>query len=330
MRGGSSSDRPSPKAVRIAAACLAVILVVIIGLIHLFSGLSYTDPGNIGIVRNGGMFDNTQIRTNDDGSPETVPPASSYTWIGAHSTLREYPIVAKYWTIDRDGGDTNQAVDVPTRDGINVGVQGQFTFALNQDPAVLADFDNRFGSRSFGASGYRPSDGTVEGFNDFLSAYMPVAVNNVLRQEVGTVNCRDLIASCALVQNGSAAAQVDPNANTQATIIGIQDKVNAQFEQVINSQLGGPFLTHVSLSLGTISLPDDLQGRVQQAQGAFAAVSEAQARVQQAQADAQANQTRQQGYVSCPICGQIDIMRALPPGVTTYAPGSPVAVGGGR
>jgi hypothetical protein len=56
-------------------------------------------------------------------------------------------------------------------------------------------------------------------------------------------------------------------------------------------------------------------------------VSEAQAKVAQAPADAEANKKRQEGYNACPACAQIDMIKALPPGVTTCAPGNGVAVG---
>ena len=56
-------------------------------------------------------------------------------------------------------------------------------------------------------------------------------------------------------------------------------------------------------------------------------MSEAQAKVAQAPADAEANKKRQEGYNACPACAQIDMIKALPPGVTTCAPGNGVAVG---
>jgi hypothetical protein len=59
-------------------------------------------------------------------------------------------------------------------------------------------------------------------------------------------------------------------------------------------------------------------------------VTESQAALQKAQIDAQANAARQSGYNSCSTCAQIDILKALPPGLTTYAPGSGFAVTGAR
>lgn len=310
---------------RAAAGGVVAAIVAVLVLVHVLNGLSYTDPGFIGIVRNGGAFDNTQIRRDADGGPQIVPPGSSYTWIGAWSSMHSYPATSRYWTVDPDGGDSDQAVNVPTRDGVSVGVEGQFTFALNTEPAVLADFDNRFGTRTFGDGG-SPSDGTDAGWTAFLRAYLPVTVTNALRQEVGSTNCRDLVASCALLQNNAVAVQ--PGGDTQAALRGIQDRVSVAVEQSINANLGGPFIRDVRLSLSEVTLPMDLQARVNAAQGAYAQVSEALARVQSAQADAQANRIKQQGYNDCSACAQQDINRSLPnaPGYV-YAPGAPVAVG---
>ena len=44
--------------------------------------------------------------------------------------------------------------------------------------------------------------------------------------------------------------------------------------------------------------------------------------------DAKANAARQSGYNSCPTCAQIDILKSLPSGLTTYAPGQGFAVTG--
>lgn len=312
----------------IAAGAIAVLVAFIV-IIWASNSFTSTDPGFIGLVRNGGPFDNTQLQRDDAGNPVVVPQGSGLTNIGFGSTLRSYPVSNVYWTIDPDGGDTNQAVDVPTKDGVNVGVSGQFIFSLNTEPAVLADFDEKYGSRAFGPGALKASDGTAEGFNAFLAAFVPNTVNNALRQEMATVNCKDVVASCALVQNG--ATTIDPNSNNQGTINTIQQRVNDNFEAAINAALGGPYLVNASFNLSKVDLPADLQAAVTRAQGAFAQVSEANARVQSAEADARAKQAAQQGYNICNVCGQIDILRALPPGITTYAPGNGnIAIPAGR
>jgi len=78
-------------------------------------------------------------------------------------------------------------------------------------------------------------------------------------------------------QEAVGAAAVDPNANGNLTISQVQDAIN-------------------------------------QAQAAFAGVTESQAALQRAQIDAQADAARQSGYDSCPTCAQIDILKSLPSG----------------
>ena len=44
----------------------------------------------------------------------------------------------------------------PTADGVEVGVEGTIYFTLNTDPAVLRQFDDKYGTRE-----YRGQDGTL-------------------------------------------------------------------------------------------------------------------------------------------------------------------------
>ena len=75
-----------------------------------------------------------------------------------------------------------------------------------------------------------------------------------------------------------------------------------------------------------VTLPGEVQQAVDRSLAANAAVSESQARVAQARAEADANQARQDGYDKCPACAEIDKLKALPQGITVYAPGNPQSV----
>lgn len=328
----SSHSGPTPGKI----GAIALIVVILFGvLIWALNSFDNTTPAHIGLVRNGGPFDNTQLQREANGDPVILQPASSLTNIGFASTLRLYPATPRFWTIDGDGGDTNQAVTVPTRDTVPVGVSGQFIFSLNQDPKVLADFDEKYGSRTYpGPNGpVSPSDGTDEGFNAFLAAHVPTAVFNALRQEIGNTNCRDLLPSCALVQNNVQAGGPTGAGNGQTAIATVQTRVNEQFARDVNAQLGGPFLTNVSFTFSGVTLPHEVQQAIDRTLAAFAGASESQANLQRAQADAATNAARQQGYTNCAACQQIDIIREqgnawhnLPPG-TVWAPGGDGGLG---
>jgi hypothetical protein len=196
----------------------------------------------------------------------------------------------------------------------------------------MRSFDDKYGTRTYplaGGSSTYAWDGD-DGWSAFLSFTLGNLVQNVLRQEIGNVECADLVASCSLAANNSAqaAAAVNPNANGNETINQVQQAVNDGFTKDIDDVLGVPILIHPRFVLSKVDLPQNVQDAINKAQAAFAGVTESQAALQRAQIDAQADAARQNGYNSCPTCAQIDILKSLPQGLTTYAPGSGFAVTG--
>jgi hypothetical protein len=319
---------------------VAVVLVVIAGVWVAISGFTSTDSGVITVIRNGGWFDNKQVRQ-VDGHPQILPPGSSITWIGAYSTEHPYPSTQRYFKVSsRPDADSNEVINVPTRDGVTVGVEGTFYFTLNTDPAVLAQFDDRYGTRTYPAPTRDEPDRRLhawegdEGWTAFLNATLGNLVQNDLRREIAKPTCVDLIASCALAQNAAgtdaaaaiAAAQANPTAADKLT--AIQDGVNTQFANDVTADLGGAYFTDIRFVISKIALPDNVQNAINDAQAAFAAVTKAQAGKAAAEIDAQTNATRQNGYNACPTCADIDRLKALPNGLTTYAPGGAYAVTG--
>ena len=105
-------------------------------------------------------------------------------------------------------------------------------------------------------------------------------------------------------------------------ITKIQNSINTSLAADLTSTLGGDYIIGVKFNLAKITLPAQLQTAINSAQAAFAAVTEAQARVASAKADADANAERERGYRDCPACATIDTLKAIPPTVTTFAPGS--------
>lgn len=290
------------------------------------------------VIRNGGPFDNRNIRQ------APLSPGSARTWTGFFSTGHTYPSTQRYYSITGDNkrGDRS-GVDVenlPTSDGVEVGVEGIVYFTLNTDAKALNDFDNRFGTRTYRAvdgQQYFPWQGDA-GWSAFLDNVVRPEISNSLREQIGSVRCVDLQAACILVQNGSAAAAaadptkvksvVDLNggAKNNETIAKVQDAVNTALTANLTATLGGPAIQDVRFNLVKTTLPDDLQKAITDVQSAFALVSQAQARVASATADAEANRQRQRGYADCPACASIDTLKAIPPNVTTFAPGSGFAI----
>jgi hypothetical protein len=318
----------------IVLAAVAGFVVLLIGLVGLLSGFDKTRGGEVGVVRNGGWFDNNRVR-------QVIPAGSNLTWTGFWSTTHMYPAQQRFYTITADAsrGDRTgiDVVHTPSSDGVDLGIEGTIYFTMNLDPQTLKTFDDKFGTRQF-----RGLDGTLryahdgdEGWSTFLDAVIRPVIDNDLRIQINNFRCAELVSSCALVQNsatGTPAAAPPQNVaanggkNNNTNIAKVQDAVNTSLPKDLREMLGGDFFEGIRFNLVRVTLPANVQDAVNKAQAAYAAVSEAQARVAQAAADAQANKKRQEGYNACPACAQIDIIKALPPGVTTYAPGSNTAV----
>jgi hypothetical protein len=313
---------------------LATIVAVVIG-IMLISALDKTAGGEIAVVRNGGPLDNNQVR-------QVVDPASSLTYTGLFSQVHKYPAQQRFYTITATGGGDRGGVDVehdPTSDGVEVGIEGTIYFTLTNDHDALARFDDKYGTRTYVGvdhDAHAAWDGD-DGWNAFLDQIVRPVISNDLRQQIGDFRCQELQAACALVQSGAtasttatpaAAALFNGKAGAQnnVNIQKIQNAINTSLEQDLNTTLGGPFITGVRFSLAHVTLPAKVQASIDDAQAEFAAVSKSQAKVAQAQADARANESRQDGYSKCPACATIDTLKAIPPTVTTFAPGAGFAI----
>ena len=310
------------------AAVLGILLVVAL-LATMFTGLPWAKvgPGEVSVIRNGGVAAN-QIRA-------VLEPAGSYKFVGWFHTGHKYPASQRFYTITSNskGGD-RPGVDVeavPTKDGVQVGLEATIYFTLNTDPKILADFDTKYGNRTFRTFDNNQKyawDGP-DGWSAFLDQIVRPVLSNNFREQIGNFQCYELVSSCALVQNNgslNASAPVSVAGKNNVNISKVQEAVRQGLIQDINTTLGGPFLQGFQVNLVKVTLPSNVQDAVNRAQAAFAQVTEAQARVQSAKADAQANVERQRGYVLCPACSAIDQLKAIPPTITTFAPGAGFAI----
>lgn len=315
-------SKSSTKAAAISGAVAFTFVVVGSAL---STATDSTNAGQVAVVRNGGWFGGHGIRG-------TIKQASSVQWVGLWAEVHKYPAQERQYTITADatGGDKS-GVDIaqdPSSDGILMGIQGTFFFTLNQDPDTLKAFDNKFGTRT-----YKDADGKFRtaydgdaGWSGYLDNVLRPVIDTALRQAIGNVPCAKLVSSCALVQNGVSIATTATN--TGAPVVGsvdlatVQDDVNKALNDGMKATLGGEFFTNVHFTFTKAELPANVQSAVNNAQAEYANVAASQAKVQQAKADALANETKQQGYNACPVCGEIDILKALPNNITVFAPGA--------
>lgn len=304
------------------AGCLGGLAVGLLAVWGLSAALSYesTTAGQVAVVRNGGPMASKSIK-------EIIPPGHGATYVGIFSTVHFYPATQSSYTITDDPkeGDTPgvDVISVPSSDGVQMGIQGTLYFSLNTDPPTLKDFDNKFGTRGFkyGDKSGHAYDG-AEGFGVFMNQIVRPVINNAVRQAIASKRCSELLASCALVQNTGQQVNLNAVPVGNVNINDVQKAINDDLASDINTTLGGNYFTGIKFTLNKVDVPAELQGAINKAQSAFAEVSQAQARIAQAQADAKANETKQQGYNACPVCGQIDVLKALPGTVTVFAPGA--------
>lgn len=307
-----------------------VAIGCVVGL-GVFTGLAFgigamtamksTSAGKVGVVRNGAPWDNKNVK-------EILQPGHSATYIGWWSDYHEYPATQSSYTITDDAKEGDQpgvdVVSVPSSDGVQMGIQGTLYFTLSTDKATLTAFDNKFGTRSFtyGGKSGNAYDGT-EGWGIFMNYMVRPVINNAIRNAISTNPCAELIASCALVQNGGGLA-VNPNGapKSNANLVQVEKGINDALASDINSTLGGNYFTGIKFTINKVDLPPNVQTAVNDAQAAYAEVSKTQAQVLVAKANADANAEKQRGYLACPACAQVDILHALPQGVTVFAPGA--------
>lgn len=284
------------------------------------------EAGQIGVIRNGGPLDNRNIRG-------IVRTGAGLTWSGLFSTTHYYPVTSqqRFIRLSPDAEADGPPITVPTKDGVEVTIQGTFYMntVFDNTPAgleAMRDFDTQFSTRTFGSGDLHPYDGRL-GFSSFLTANVLPSVRNNLRQVISGVSCYQLVSSCALVQNQTVEQQNNALAgNTK--IPDIEDTVQEGLAVDLKSTLGQEYFRNIKFSLSSVTLPQKVQEAVESAQASFALVSKADAEKRAAKIEAQANLERQRGYNSCTACAQQDILKAIPSNVTTYAPGGAFAVTG--
>jgi len=266
-------------------------------------------PGYVGVVRNGGPFDDRSIR-------QILQPGQRITWIGFFSQApHNYPSVRALRAIPV-GENPRSPLSLPTRDGVQVVLQATafFRFVGESNPDLLKRFDVTVGTRKF--SGLYPWEGD-EGFIKMASAVITPVLENNLRREVGAVACASLVASCSLIRRTENAD--DPN----ATIARIQHRINASLEHDLAETLGQPFFHGFRFRIVRVALPTTVQAAVDQTQAKYAAINGARADLRRARFEAERNDLLGDSYNRSPSLARIDAIKAAPEGAT-------VVVGSGQ
>lgn len=288
---------PRPNFATIGIAAL-VVLALIGGTVYLFNAFARVDAGVVGLVRNGGPFDNRNFQ-------KVITTADGITFVGWGSTVSEYPTTDRYdyvqpgeYGAPPEAGDdlVTDRYRTRTRDGLDVGVQGQWRYVLNTDERVLEQFDAKFGTRTYAVPGtderVRVSDGD-QGMAVFIAGQLRPIQQEALRGGIGSADGQELDPSFALLRNLSAdpsqLAQANaagtPTADNAAKFAQLSEAISATFTSRLNEQLGTatvdgrpqPFLLNARFTLQQVFPSPDTQQRIQDVRTAVANLAKANA-----------------------------------------------------
>jgi regulator of protease activity HflC (stomatin/prohibitin superfamily) len=303
------------------AAAIAIIAILAVASVVLISGarIERQDSGHVGVVRNGGALDNRAIR-------QVLMPGQKVTWTGLFSqSPHEYPAgrVVLFYTITSDARRGNRhevdVVSVPTHDGVQVGLEATvfFKFVGERDLDLLRRFDQTFGTRRFALLGgdgqLYPWEGDA-GFGAMLDATFRPILDNDLRNEIGAYACAQLVASCSLVRRVSSMAKIKRNAN--ANITSVEDRLGRSLSADLTRTLGGDYFRNIDVRISRVTLPENVQGAVNDVQAQYVAVSGAKAQVRRAGYEADRNELLARAYNHSPALARIEEIKAAPKGST--------------
>jgi hypothetical protein len=356
-----SAPSPAPEPTGISAwgtgKKVAVGVVAFIALIFLFGfliggckSMDRTDPSEVAVVYNGGPFDSKDFR-------ETVAPSSSFKVPGLFSQWRNYipSSIQRYYTItsDPDRADNPSAtyVEVPTKDGVQIKLEAStlfhtaFTgegasaedcetagFDANCGDVLLAQFDEQYGNRKFTESGEKTPHHVWEGTDDegwsawLDTIFRPILISTI-REEIGKVDCADLVSSCALIQQGSTAAgQPDLAAlsekgeNNTATFAEVSAAVEDKLQERLTAAMGHEYLilgspdgdeSSQAIQIEKVVLPADIQSAIDTTQSAFAEVTTEKANLEKAEYQAEAAKLLAKEYNNRPELVYLEAAKAL-------------------
>ena len=249
---------------------VATGLLALMGLLLLvaISGVKFVRQplGYVGVVRNGGPLDDRKVR-------QILLPGERLTFTGLFSqaphdypsvrSLRSYAITADAKRGSRPGVDV---VSVPTRDGVQVGLEGTvyMRFVGESDPEVLKRFDGTVGTRRFPVpSGKQlyPWEG-ADGFAAMLDGVFRPVLDNDLRREVGGFDCAEIVASCALVRPSKRALD-----GSSSAIRTIEDRIDRSLSRDLLSTIGQPYFHDLKFRLMRVTLPAPVQQAIDRRAG---------------------------------------------------------------
>src|SRR3954451_16267157 len=210
------------------------------------------------------------------------------TWTGRLSQKpHEYPArgIVLLYTVTSDASRGHRlgvdVVTVPTRDGVQVGVEGTvyYHFVGESNLPALRQFDKTFGTRTYSAGGTaaRPYDGET-GFQAMVENVFRPVLDNDLRREVGAFQCAEIVTACQLVKRVAHPTGARGSSENAARI---EKRINRSLENDLAEALGGRYFLDVHFRLVRVTLPAAVQNAVTASQAGSAQVHVAKQRLRQ-------------------------------------------------
>jgi regulator of protease activity HflC (stomatin/prohibitin superfamily) len=312
---------PRERALWIATAGLAVMGVA---LVVMMIGITVArqDVGHVGVVRNGGPLDKRNIR-------QILLPGQGLTWTGWFSQeAHQYPAahVELLYTVTSDASrgarPSVDVVTVPTRDGVQVGLEATifFHFVGDRDLALLQRFDSGLGTRRYATRDgrrLRPWEGD-DGFAAMMDAVFRPVLENDLRREIGRFRCEQLVASCTLLRHASrpvsVGARTDESSNVNIALV--EQRITESLKADLQSTLEAPYFSGVHFRLAAVRLPSGVQRVIDDVHAKYASVSGARAEVAKARYEDERNEILAATYQRSPALARIHAIRSAPKGAT--------------
>jgi hypothetical protein len=301
------------KGLAIAAGVLVVGLFAVIAAGAWLFSFKGVDTGVVCVIREGGPFDGRDIT-------EVRQPGSGPKPIGAFNKQDCLPIT------ERDSTDVLPADQTfPTRDSVQVVVDGQALYQLTSDPARVEAFYRGYGRRRWGGEDIT----SEQGWLNFQRQRIAPVILDAQREVVGQYACTSLNNLCRYVQNPEAATtqggQTERVDNTQ-NLAEAQRALAERIRRGLRDAFRGEYFENVRYQNLRIRFEPEVQSRITEAQSlrTQAANARLEAERQRAQARGEADRReeeargerraafqRARAYRINPNAAQIDRIRAF-------------------
>ena len=254
----SSSSSTSSKAPRPAGALLAAGLAAVVALVCVVAAGAHaisfkgTDSGTVCVVREGGPFDGRDIK-------EVRQPGEGPKPIGAFNKQDCLPIT------ERDSTDVIEGEQTfPTRDSVQVIVDGQALYQLTSDPAKAEKFYRGYGRRKWGGEDIS----TDQGWLNFQRQRLAPVILDAQREVIGQYACNALNNLCQYVQDPEAAVRTGRRQGTDTTqnLTDAQAKLAAAINAKLRAAFRDVFFENVRYQNLRIRFEPEVQRRITEAQ----------------------------------------------------------------